>query len=104
MANAKKRRRGVSKIRLTKANKNQFIRTHVANPVVREAWDPRQSAAQNLVKVGILPDPNALEAGPKKPQIAKPPKALPAPVEEIFGGSGETRLVDMPMPPVPSRA
>ena len=84
MANAKKRRRGVSKIRLSKANKTKFIRTHVANPVVRGAWDPRQSAAQNLVKVGILPDPNALEAGPGP----KPPKPLPAPVEEIFGAFG----------------
>ncbi len=79
MANAKKRRRGVSKIRLTKANRSKFIKQHVENPVVRGAWDPVASAAQNLVKVGILEDPNA------KPHLAKTPPALPAPVEEIFG-------------------
>lgn len=79
MANAKKRRRAVSKVRLhNKANTRQkFIKQHVQNPVVAEKWEPTASAAQNLGKVGVVLDPN-------KNKGCKP-AAREAPLEELFG-------------------
>lgn len=97
MANAKKRRRGVSKIRLTKANRSKFIKKTPANPVIKEHWDSVASASQNLASVGIAEDPNKAVAGGGAEKQPQPPvqrgkkgkgkttPALAVPVEEIFG-------------------
>lgn len=81
MANAKKRRRAVSKIRLkNRANHHQkFIKKHIQNQVVAEKWEPTASASENLSKVGIELDPNKTH----KRQRKLP--ALEAPLEELFG-------------------